>query len=490
MNKIIFFLWGLIILNQAVAQSDIKKFDITTYQTITNFKEELFGNVAMKLSYKNNKEAVEVYIYKARPTSGNAMQDFKDFWVNDFKTKPLPVDNALQQETRTDGVKVVYGVGGSKKNFYVISTHTLEKSMVPVFITANTTKYNKEIEAFVDALSFDQSIATTIPVKPTTNSNLPKGNTNAIVNNNSNTSNPPEIFKDKYITGSGIFSDYSYIIPPAGKSTFHQQYTNLIKVKNDDINESAQPFWIDIFPLELSSGSLQTDADNIIAKYNPGYVPFIRSGGTSSNISLEKGRTIQGFEYLKVKKELIKRTDNNSDVKSEVAAVIKVGNKVASILLEEHIDALWDKGDKALAFILMTIRFNNIVAPGYNLQKDILGTWGRVGTTGGYAYSYYGTNTFDWNGASQTRTSKDTDYDYVYTKTFGGTGSYSLKGNVMTEVWKATKTVTNKLISAVQRKVNAEPWQFYLWEIGIDPKDCECDGLPCLSNFWQPSSRW
>jgi hypothetical protein len=37
MNKIIFFLWGLIILNQAVAQSDIKKFVIKIIKKLLKY---------------------------------------------------------------------------------------------------------------------------------------------------------------------------------------------------------------------------------------------------------------------------------------------------------------------------------------------------------------------------------------------------------------------------------------------------------------------
>ncbi len=488
MKKINIFsiLLSMLMGTTVLCQNSVKKFDITTYKSLQHFTEKITEN-GLLLSLRKDKDEVDIFIFKSVVATGTATEQYKNFWRTNFNSLPLPADKDLQQETRKDGVKVIAGGGGDAQVIYLVASHYIKNKVVPVFITMNTNNYAKEIESFVDELTFN-TLTTTNNLKPIANKPVATARNNRSTSNNTNST--PEIFKDKYITGTGIFSDHSYIVPPAGKSTFHQQYTNLIKIKNDDLNESGQPFWIDIFPLELSSGSLETDAENIIAKNNQGYVPFIRSGGTSSNIAFERGRTMQGFEYLKVKKNLIKKTDNNTDVKAEIVAVIKVGNKIAPILLEEDVDASWDKGDEALAFILMTIKFNNIVSPGTNLQKDLLGTWGSVGTTGGSGTSYYGTNTFDWGGASQTRTSKDADYDYVYSKTFGGTGTYNVKGNVLTETWKATKSVGTKLISPIQRKVNDEPWQSYLWSIRIDPKNCECDGLPCLSNFWQPLSRW
>ncbi len=488
MYKIFFLIVTAIIVNSALAQNSLKYFDITSYQPIKNFKEELAGTVAMKLSYTTKKEIVEIYIYKSRPTMGDAVQDFKLFWNYAAKDKPLPADNTLQQETRTDGAKMVAAVSGTQNNFFIVTTHTLQKTMVPVFITANTTKYNKQIEAFIDGLVFKELITTATTTTPivtntTTNPNVNHINKNAI----------PVIFKDKYITGTGIFSDYSYIIPQAGKSTFHQQYSNLIKIMNENTSEHIYPFWLDIFPLENTSGNLEVDAENMFAKYHPGFVPFIRSGGSESTIEWEKGVTIQGFDYLKVTKELIKKNDDgNNIVKLVDIVVIKVSNKVATISLEQHVDGFsyHDGGKPSLSFILRTLLFNNVQTPTVDFKKDLLGTWGLLGTNVATTMSYFGTNTFDWGGTFQTRRTKDAEYDYVYTTNLGGTGTYTLKGGILTETWKATNKVGIKLISPVQRKRNNEPWQSCLWMIRINSEDCKCDGLPCLTNFDRPYSKW
>jgi hypothetical protein len=292
----------------------------------------------------------------------------------------------------------------------------------------------------------------------------------------------PSVLRNKYVNGTGIFADYSYIIPLGASST---QYSNIIKIENSDFS-----YAIAAFPLEPSSGDLKTDAQNLFVKYTPDYVPFIRSGGSSESISLEKGKTMQGFDYLIMDREVIK-TDR-SDVRAKSIVVIRVGDKVASLLSDQYVDGPpASDGVYALNFVVFTIRFNNTQAPGITLKTDLLGTWGSVGTNAASSTSYYGTNTFSWGGITEIRTSKDADFDNVYTKTFGGSGSYTLQGNELTQTWKATNKTSRYLVNVIQRKnMEDDSWTSYLWKISIEPEDLTCNGLPCLIAYYQPNSLW
>jgi hypothetical protein len=295
----------------------------------------------------------------------------------------------------------------------------------------------------------------------------------------------PSIFTNKYVNGTGIFADYSYIVPPDASS---KQYDNLIKIENNQLDYYS--YAIAAFPLEPSSGNLEVDAQYLFSKYTPDYIPFIRSGGTDENISFEKGKTMQGFDYVMVNREVIK-TDR-SDVRAKSIVVVKVGNKVAALLSDQDVDATNSgEGTWALNFVLFTIRFNNAQPLGITIKKDLLGTWGSVGTSAASSTSYYGTNTFSWGGITEIRTSKDADFDNVYTKTFGGSGSYTLNGNELKQTWKATNKDSHYLVNVIQRKrIDDDSWQTMLWKISIEPEDITCNGLPCLRSFYQPNSLW
>jgi hypothetical protein len=293
----------------------------------------------------------------------------------------------------------------------------------------------------------------------------------------------PDVFKDKYINGTGSFSEYSLIKPPEAT---YKQYSNLIKIENDQLDYYS--YAVDAFPLEPSSGNLETDAQNLLGKFVPGYELFIRSGGSSSNISYETGKTMQGFDYLKIILEV--KITNALRAKSIV--VIKVGDKVATLLSDQAIDAaIGGQGTMALNYILLTIRFNGVPAPGIVVKKNLLGTWGTAGTTTAFSFSYYGTNTFSFGGITEIRTSKDADFDNVYTTTVGGSGAYTLKGNELTEKWKATGNSSRYIVNLIRTKSYLDnTWKTQLWKININPDALTCEGLPCLRAFERPYDLW
>lgn len=292
----------------------------------------------------------------------------------------------------------------------------------------------------------------------------------------------PKVFEEKYISGTDNFSDYYIVKPP---TTDYQQYSDLIRIKKDG------EFDLDIYPLEASSGNIETDASSFMERLNPGYYPINTNGYNGTEAEIEKGKTTQGFEYFILKKTLTKQLNENQfDTKDIAVAAIKVDNKVSLIILYQGAQSIRENGDMALSYVLLTIRFKNATAPGITLQNELIGTWGIVGTNASSSYSFYGTNSFDYGGVSEIRSVKDQDFIEIYRTRVGGSGSFSLTGNVLTLKWKATNIENSKILSIVKRKRNDEEWKTVMWTLDINQKDLVCEDMPCLNNLYQPFEVW
>ncbi len=230
------------------------------------------------------------------------------------------------------------------------------------------------------------------------------------------------------------FNTYSFITPEKWSI---QQQNDYVMLSQSQGNEPG--CIILIFPLQASSGDLQTDAINVFNQMYSGW-QFRNTG--EKQYDLSKGYTPQGLEYYLMEAPMSKMSADGSryeGFEDGVALVIKSGNLMSIIAARHtttmaHTDCLNKYETWRRFFNSFTI--TNAIIPKNREEessKRIIGVWTLTGNgpaQGEYIFAANGN--YQLGGAIGTSTTtKDYRYEHLHITSyaFQGDGSYSIKDN-------------------------------------------------------------
>jgi hypothetical protein len=451
-------------------------YDVFTYTEPNDYKKETKTGV---VTYTKTDSKTGTYcmisLYPQTPSSGDIKKDFENDW-QDLVVKPLEVKDAPKADNSDDitGWKTYSGAanfefaGGT--SMALLTTAKKENVNSSILVVTNAQSYLPEIDAFLDKLKLGKPKAAVVKTA------IAEVKDKGIVGTN----DIPTLLAGKYQNGTGALSDYKFIIPPSFSGTI---YSNEIQFT---VTKTYSNAIVSLLPLTAYTGNIETDLNTIFFQQFKDWLPHTTSGFKAGDGVFEKGTTCQGFPYIRAKKMLTKSNEDYSAQKTDgLVLLIKVGNKLATIVAAQPFQSISDEANEALNYLLFTLRFNNTMLPNNLLQNDMIGSWSSAGGGVGLSNTYYKNGTFDFGGAAQFRVSHDANYDKVTTTSYGSSGTYHLRGNELTQTFKSNKNTTKELLRIYYTQYNAEGWKYKMQT--LDP-NWKCNE-PCVPKGVEYNNR-
>jgi hypothetical protein len=442
-------------------------YNVFTYAEPKGYKKEVKSGF---ISYTKTDNKAGTYciisLYAQSPSSGDLVKDFDNDW-KELVATPLGVTTAPEKDngdeitgwkTNSGGANFTFSGGTSMA---LLTTAKMDNANVAILVVTNAQSLlTTDVDTFFDKIKLAKPKA--MVVKPISiQKNIVSSNPNDI----------PTVLTGKYQNGTGALSDYKFIVPASFTGTI---YTDEIQFKDTKTYSGAV---VSILPLVAYNGNIETDLLTIFFQQFKDWQPHTLGGFDANGGEFEKGFTAQGFPYIKANKMLTKSNSDYGAAKTDgLILLIKVGNKLATIVAADNFQSISGQADKVLNYLIFTLRFNNAPATSYSLQNDMLNSWSSASGSVGLSNSYYKNGTFDFGGASRIYVNHDANYDKVTTTSYGTSGTYSLKGNELTSNFKSNNNTTKELVRVYYKKFNTDAWVLKMQT--LDPNS-KCNE-PCV----------
>jgi hypothetical protein len=343
----------------------------------------------------------QILLYPSRATGGNAFKNFNEDW-NSKVVKNTGYKNTPRTTTQKtpDGWNVVTGYanisqqGGSYT--CMLSTMSGYGKAFSVLVTIAGQDYLTAVDDFFKYLQLDK---------------------NTVVNTTPNNQN-------MMITGPGSLANYAYTLPQGWASVV---YTDGI-VLSAPVSNTGEKCNITLWPMRVSTGNLQNDANNLFADV----FKTFQLANSSTSPSMIKGISAQGWEYFIVKRAI--SMGSNYQTMFGFVFAAKLGNQVAAVsgiskdpLVSScfglQLTDVWPK-------FFYNLQFKNWSSSnGSSLLKNITGTWMAVTATSGDRFVFAPNGRYAGASASQKYYSISSTEVLRITDTYFGDGSYSISGN-------------------------------------------------------------
>jgi hypothetical protein len=381
-----------------------EKFDIASFIPPLGF-QRLDSNG--KVGFFNTKTAngltsfCQILLYPSHSSAGNAIKDFNNEWNNQI-VKSTGYQSKPKTETRKspDGWNVVTGYAnipyGGANYTCMLTTMSGYGKTFSVLVNIAGQDYLTALDDFFKHLELDKkSVVTT-----TTNQNT------------------------TMVTGPASLSSYIYAAPQGWTIT---PYPDGI-VLSTGVSNTGEKCNITLWPMRLSSGNLQNDANNLFTEV---FKSFQLANGSTSP-SIIKGISAQGWEYFIVKRAI--SAGSNYQTMFGFAFVAKLGNQVAAIsgiskdpLVSScfglQLTDVWPK-------FFYSLQFKNW--PSSNAStflQNLPGIWMAVTATSGDRMVFAPNGRFAGASASQKYYNISSTEVLRVTDAYFGDGSYNISGN-------------------------------------------------------------
>jgi hypothetical protein len=444
MKKIIFVLTTLCAI--AGCSNAQQTFNVFTYTEPKGFTKEIStGNVSYTLMDNKKGTYCMINLLGAVNSSGDIQTEFNTEWNKNVAAKNKMID-VLQMDVpkKVNGWDAITGgqnfTLGKKPTMALLTTFVGFGKKANVLIYMNDDSYLKYATEFLQKISLNKP---QVVVKQQNNNTT----TTPIVNNNTIDND----YKNaNETTGTGAVSDYNFVLP---NDWTVQNNPNEIVLEPKD-RGSFTPI-VSMMPFMRGSGNLETDMNTFYFQLFAGWQES--SNNWESSRYYEKGKTIQGFPYYMQRMKIMKTVNGEIIHMESGVLIIQLQGRVAMLAVANptSLFCLTEFG-----YLLFSLRFNNEKSLPNSLSQDLLGGWCITGSSASSCNTYYKDGSFAKGGATSTRTSHDANYDKVTTSSFGASGTYSIKGGILSAYYKSNGVTYKDKIRFYYKKNGNKDWEF------------------------------
>jgi hypothetical protein len=428
-------------------------FSVFTYTEPKGFSKEVStGNISYTLMDNKKGTYCMINLLGAINSSGDIQTEFNTEWNKNVAAKNKMID-VLQMDVpkKVNGWDAI--TGGQNFTLGKRPTMALQTTFVGFGKTADVLIYMNDDSYLKYATDFLQKVSLNKPqtiVKQNNNNTTtaPILNNNAIDNEYKNANET---------TGTGAVSDYSFVLPNNWQV---QNNPDRIIIEPKDHNFYTPT--ISILPITKSSGNLETDMNGLFFQVWAGY-KMKATTRDYYNDYFQKGKTLQGFPYYMERRSVIK--DGETESIDVGLLLVQLQGRVAIVAIFKA-SSLFNLDE--LGYLLFTLRFSKEKSLANSLSQDIIGGWGNVGGSTASSYTYYKDGSFSKGGATSIYSSHDANYDKVTTTSFGASGTFSIKGNTLSEYYKSNNTTYKSKLRFYYKKLGDKDWEFKMSKLNVD----------------------
>jgi hypothetical protein len=267
------------------------------------------------------------------------------------------------------------------------------------------------------------------------------------------TQQPPSISETQDTRAPSVTTDTSAVLGAMPRTVaelynlslpkhFIQQKTDNLLVATDSSTNTTLSF----LPATTGSGNLPADANAVLAAALPGWQPV--TGWQQNSTRLITSTTAAGVPYV------VLHQDMEQGEKKIIASVVvfAIGNKqIASVVGQTAhlLSAINWIGYEAIlstvALVAHAVDFKHLKLKPSAIALEN-STWQSISSSGGLVLTFHPKGTFSSGAATRTTVSHSDTHDRVTSTSWSNDGTWALKGNLLTLVYRATKMKSQSLI--------------------------------------------